>query len=248
MIEINLLPEELRKADGTPPARLLVIFLSVGLMCAIGFLIVNYHFVMIPGKNTERATLDADIKNLQAQEKEVQEKKSEIEQIEKKVKSLQDLEDSRVRYGELLDIIWEAVPENGVWFKSFKVALDSSAPVVPGTTGGKAYQIELLGYAAGQSDPEMNDRLVELIKNLRQKLEIKEKPAAGMTVAPDYGVNNRLKNVRFLMIDVPDRRVVDSLPQPEGIDAEAKDAVRSPPQALDFTMTIKFQMYQPQAN
>jgi Tfp pilus assembly protein PilN len=242
MIEINLLPEELRKSDGTPPARLLVIFLSVGLLCATGFMVVQYHFVSIPGKLDEKRNLETDIAQLKIQEALVQAKKSSIQTLDTKIKALTDLSNSRVRYGKMMDLIWDAVPE-GVWFRSFKVVADTSGATV-GAPGAKAYSIELLGYATGDKDSDRTNKLVELVSGLRQKLEIKDKPRTGDTVPAKYGVCSQLDNVSFVHIEVPDSKLVDTLPEPTEIDAKAKETLKPPKQALDFTMSIKFQMYQ----
>jgi Tfp pilus assembly protein PilN len=248
MIEINLLPEDMRKSEGTPPARLLVIFLSVGVLCAIGFFIVNYRFVQIPGKKGEIANLDSEINNLKVKEAEVQKKKAEIQVVDAKNKALDDLMGGRVRYGRMIDLIWRAVPKDDIWFKSFKVVADNSAAVVPGMPGGKSYQIELLGFATGEKDSDMTEKLNEMVGNLRQKLEIKEKPRAGENVPPKYGVCAPLRNVKFLEIKVPEKKMSDTLPEPDGLDPKVKETFKGPKHALDFTMTIKFQVYQPQVN
>ena len=71
MIEINLLPEELRQTEGTPLPRLVAILGSVVVACGLGVLVAFYHMVYIPRVNDDIKVTQSEIDGLKKKADEV---------------------------------------------------------------------------------------------------------------------------------------------------------------------------------
>ena len=128
MIEINLLPDELRQAEGTPPARLATIMASVVVACGLSVLVSKYYMVDIPSEKSAIKTCDAQISDLQKKLEEVKKIDADIETLKNKVAALANLNDGRMRYGRLFEKLCNSMPD-GVWFRTFVVSSD-----IQGTT------------------------------------------------------------------------------------------------------------------
>ena len=244
MIEINLLPEEHRKTEGTPPARLLTIVLSVALVCGLGAMISSYYLVKIPAIKNEIATADSDIRKLEEEKKKVEETRSEINNLKQKVAALDNLSRSRIRYARVLNQLCNAVPE-GVWFKTFSVTPDNTAPALGVGVGGtgKRYQIALTGYTTGASQLEMDRKLTELLENLTRAFEVpaeSAKPAAGQPVPPEFGwskfIGAKFDRPRVIGLQYGD------IPKPIEIDPKASKLIETPHNGNEFTMTLSFEL------
>src|SRR3954463_10867667 len=110
MIEINLLPEEMRQTEGTPPARLAVIIVGVAIACVIGFFITKYYVVEIPKMVNEIKNREVEIKELQVKKDAINKIIAEIEVLNTKVQTLDKLIMSRLRFARLLDRLCDSVP------------------------------------------------------------------------------------------------------------------------------------------
>lgn len=242
MIEINLLPEELRQAEGTPPARFGTIIAGVVLACAIGFWIGKYYLVDIPGKNTDIQVVDAEIASRQQQKKKMNEIADELKKNEQKNTTLSNLIHSRIRYARLLSYLCNAVPDN-VWFKSFNVASDNTpAPAdLPPLPGAKRYMISLTGYAtaspgvnAAQAREEEDHKLADLMNNLKHWFC--EDGVDKDQVSIFLGA--RFRQPRLITTSVT------TLPPPAETDPVILKALEPPKEGLEFTMSLSFELPQ----
>ena len=236
MIEINLLPEELRKTEGTPPARVLAIFLSVAVACSIGALIGSYYLVKIPNKQQEINTAKADIDSLTKRKTEVEKTRTEITNLREKVKALNNLIQSSVRYGRVLHRLCNAIPD-GVWFRTFTVSPDPTPALTP--TSGKRYQIALTGYTTGSEPLEMNRKLTELMRNLMREFDVPSSDTPPvLPVGPDYGW------CKFINAKFATPKLIGATQAELGtpIDIDPKARITAPKQGLDFQLTLSFEL------
>jgi len=234
MIEINLLPEELRQTEGTPPARLAAIIVGVVVACGIGVMIGKRYLVDIPVMQSEIKNRESEITNLKKKEQDVKNTIAQIETLKAKVATLDNLIQSRIRYSRLLDRLCDAVPD-GVWFKSFNV-LPDNAPPPPGTLpGGKRYMISLTGYTTGKDALEQNARLTTLMNNLDNWFRV-------VDVDPKTGINRRL-GARFKQPHLIGANW-GPVPQPVEKDPKVLKALDAPKDGLDFSMTLGFELPQ----
>lgn len=239
MIEINLLPEELRKAEGTPPARLGVILLSVIVACCIGALVVSYLFVKIPGKKQDIATAKSEIQSLEKRKAEVENTRTQIANLEAKVKQLDNLTQSRLRYARLLHRLCNAVTQtDGAWLRTFNI--DDAGQASPDS--GRRYNVLITGYACGGTPLEMDRKLIEFVGKLRQEFEIapdKDFPP-GEPPAATVGWCKFI-NARFYPPLIT-ATTIGALGAPSDIDPRVLKQMHVPTKALDFQMTMVFEM------
>src|SRR6201999_1051126 len=97
--------------------------------------------------------------------KAVEEIINQITTLETKVKTLDNLIQSRVRFARVLDTLANSMPKEGVWFRTFSIQ-----PLAGGGGGlgasGKKYQINLQGYTQAPSEQDRRALLTELINNM----------------------------------------------------------------------------------
>jgi hypothetical protein len=242
MIEINLLPEELRQAEGTPPARFGAIIGGVVLACGFGFWIGKYYLVDIPGMKSDMEVVDREIAAKKKQKEKMQTMKDEIEKNDQKAKTLNNLIHSRIRYARLLNYLCKAVPDN-VWFKSFNVQADTSPPPTDLTPlpNAKRYMISLTGFATastgsspGQARNEENVKLAELMNNLKKWFC--EDGVDENQVSIFLGA--RFRQPRLITA------TVTTLPAPLETDPVMLKALDAPKEGLEFSMTLSFELPQ----
>ena len=239
MIEINLLPEDLRQAEGTPIARLAAIMASVVVACGLGVLISFYYMVYIPRIKDDIKQREADIVNLKQRKEEVDQIETQIAKLKEKVAALDNLNQSRMRYGRLLNKLCDSMPD-GVWFKGFSVTTDNAGGGAPG--GGKRYLITLQGTVTGATPVEMDHRLTDLVNGMvREFSVVKEewKGPPGATAPPLYGFSKEL-GAKFFRPEISSISYI-SLP-PLDLKPELIKAINPPTQGLDFSMTFGFEM------
>jgi len=242
MIEINLLPEELRQAEGTPPARFGAIIAGVVLACAIGFWIGKYYLVDIPGMRTDIQIIDGEIAALKQRKEKIKVMEDELNKNNQKATTLNNLIHSRIRYARLLNYLCNAVPD-GVWFKSFNVQTDNS-PLpsdLPPLPGAKRYMISLTGYTTASSSgnpaqarKEENDRLAELMNNLAHWFC--EDGVDKDRVSIFLGA--RFRAPRLIAA------TVTNLPPPVETDPLVLKALDAPKEGLEYSMTLSFELPQ----
>lgn len=236
MIEINLLPEEMRQAEGTPPARFAVIIAGVVLASGIGVITGKYYLVDIPSMKTEIKNRDLEIAALRQREQNVKDTIAKIETLKQKVATLDNLIQSRLRYARLLDYLCNTVPE-GVWFRSFNMQPDNTPPGPGSLPGAKRYMISLTGYTTGGSGATAALEQRNRLKDLMDKLEYWFRE---VSVDSKTGINGFVggKFNRPKLVST----VVTSVPQPNERDPKILKALDPPKDGLDFSMTLSFEL------
>ena len=248
MIEINLLPEDLRQAEGTPLPRLVAIMASVVVACGLGVLCAFYYMVYIPRAKQEIAQRDEDIKGLKVRKAEVDAIDAQIAVLIEKVAALDNLNQGRMRYGRLLDKLTNTVPE-GVWYTSFGVGPDANplpAGVVAG--GGKRYMIALAGISTGTSEVEKDKKITETFANIMREFSVAKEEwhgKPGETPPPLYGYSKEL-GAKFYRPELKDITTT-TVPVPQGPDwkPEVVKQVNIPKDGLSFRLELHFEMPPP---
>lgn len=246
MIEINLLPEELRQAEGTPPARLATIMASVVIACGLSVLVSKYYMVDIPSEKSAIKTCDTQIADLTKKLEEVKKIDAEIETLKSKVAALTNLSDGRMRYGRLFEKLCNSMPD-GVWFRTFSVASDNvQSRFFKNPLGGKRYMIAFTGYSTGETPKDMDNKLTELMTNLRVQFGVPKdgetaKPNADGSDPVDWGFNKWL-GARFDPPRLLGTNFVGTLPAPPPMSPEQKKVLNPPTSGLDFRMNFTFEM------
>jgi len=245
MIEINLLPDELRQAEGTPPARLATIMASVVVACGLSVLVSKYYMVDIPSEKSAIKTCDTQIADLQKKLEEVKKIDAEIDVLKGKVAALTNLSDGRMRYARLFEKLCNSMPD-GVWFRTFVVAPDSGGSrFFKAPLGGKRYSIAFTGYSTGDTPKDMDNKLTELMNNMRTQFGIPKDGESPKQVdgsdQPDWGYNKWL-GARFDPPRLLGTVFVSGLPAPPPMTAEQKKVLNPPSSGLDFRMNFTFEM------
>lgn len=150
MIEINLLPEHLRRAEGTPLPRILTIY--IGVAVCLGLIFLNYHFMVKSEQAAKkRDDLQARVNDLQQQIKELDRIEQEIMQVRTHVSAVEELYRERVVWAKLLWDLKTIVNNQEynrknanreyLWFYEMNVEESRSRQ-------GQATTLELSGYAS----------------------------------------------------------------------------------------------------
>jgi Tfp pilus assembly protein PilN len=237
MIEINLLPEEYRQVEGTPAARLITILVGIAAACVLGILVFKFYFMDIPQMKTEIANRETEIKALTEQKKTVEGIIAQIDTLKLKVKTLDDLIQGRIRYGRLLDTLANAMPAEGVWFRSFSIQpLNSTARAGFGSSAGKQFQINLQGFTQAPTEKERRDRLTDLYNNIENAFLVKD-------VDPKTKIN-KFMGLKFDAPRVVGFSEVTSVPEFKDADPKILQALQPQitKQGLDFSMTLTFEL------
>lgn len=243
MIEINLLPEDIRTTEGTPPKRFALYIGFLMLILLMGFYIVQIKTVAIPNMVTRINRTKVEIEQLKKMRDEIDKISAEIDVLNKKIQDLDELNLNRVRFARLFDRLSNAVPE-GVWFKTFTFAADASVSQRYATPGGRRYSITMSGNAVGQTPQERDNKFSELIGNIEKQFNIPPPTAPVPVPTPeDFGfckfIGARFESPKPASISVV------NLPEIIGIDPKAKAQLSAPKVAQDFTISIAFDMLAP---
>ncbi|HLX63465.1 MAG TPA: hypothetical protein VKX17_19500 [Planctomycetota bacterium] len=239
MIEINLLPEGIRTTEGTPPQRFALYIGSLMLFLGLCFFVMKYIKVLIPDMEHKIAMDNTDKTILQEKQKQVDEITAEIDKLNKKIQDLDDLNLSRVRFARLFDRLSNAVPE-GVWFRSFSVAPDSSVSVRY-QPAGRRYAIVMNGNAVGASQQERALKLTQLLSNLKKQLNIPPDEFTPPTPTPeDFGFCKFI-GARFEQPKVSGFATAP-LPTMQNMDPKQLAILNPPKEGADFMVTIVFDM------
>jgi len=247
MIEINLLPEDLRQAEGTPLPRLVAIMGSVVVACGLGVLCSFYYMVYIPRIKQEIQQREADIASKTKLKDAVLAIDDQISKLNEKVSALDNLTQSRMRYGRVLDKLANTTPD-GVWFKSFNVGPDSTSSSTGSiSNGGKRYMIKLAGTATGSTQQEMRKKLTDLVRNTEREFGIPKdawKGALGEQQPVTYGFSREL-GATFNHPEIKDITYVASLPRLADVKPEVYKQLNIPTDGIDFNLEMTFQMPAP---
>jgi Tfp pilus assembly protein PilN len=240
MIEINLLPDEMKRPEGTPLPRLLSIMASVILMAVGGLLISKYYVVEIPktkelirGQEGEKKRLQQEVARVEALDK-------EIEKIKAKVAAWRSLENSRILYARFLDVFSRAVPE-GCVITSFTLAEDRT-----GTGGeGKHFKISLSGMTVGNSQQDCQAKLRETINDFKKTFQVADKKPVS---EPLPGAKEALPGYhKFLGLKFEEPRILKFTPRGSppslmGVNENDRKRFAMPESSLDFSMSFGFAM------
>lgn len=237
MIEINLLPNELRQAEGTPLPRLVTILVGVILVTMGGVVAFNYHFVSI--KNTKRliAGLNQKKTEYEAKAQEVRKLQDEINKATQKVAALRNLELSRIRWARLLYQFRKAIPQ-GCVISSWQVKAAGGA--MAGGDTGKKYTIQLRGYTTGESDDDCTRMFREVSRNFQKYLRDSDVIAAGPAGSPPvkYAGFNKFVGLKFgtpVAGQVSFRAALSRPKLPEHM-----DEFQMPTKSMEFNISIPF--------
>jgi len=261
MIEINLLPQEMRQPEGTPLPRLLTIIGGVVLAVVGGLFGAQYYVVKIP----QLRIMIADKERVKAQKGNVRERvaklQGELTKIQEKVNSMQTLEDSRIRWARVLDRIRKAVPEDCV-LRRFSYRPEG-APAVAGVPTGKRYTISLQGATAGETTQQCTEKLLKLKSQLMQQLDVPitpetplpvVAPAPGPAAPPAAGAAPAPGQLppgfsKWLGLKFEEPVIESKSPLSTGVgrpaDAKLVGKLVAPAKGLDFSMTISFSLRAP---
>lgn len=247
MIEINLLPSEMRQVEGTPPARLVTILAGVAVACVLGLLVGKTYIHEIPAMRDEIKNRDAEIAIRKKRKAEVETIIKNIETLNKKVQTLDGLILSRVRFARILDVLASAMPAEGVWFRSFSIQpLSNVGGGGLGGQSGKRFQINLQGYSTGPTDEVRGLRMNELQRNINQWF-------TQDNVDPTTKIHNFL-GLRFneaKMVGYQEITSLSEFKEPAGLTKEQSAqlarslAPYTTKVARDFSMTLAFELPPP---
>ncbi len=240
MIEINLLPEGIRTTEGTPPRRFALYIAFLMLFLGLCFTIGKYIRVELPRANNNIAMATTDRDNLVVKQKQVDEISAKIDELNKKIADLDDLNLSRVRFARLFDRLTNAVPPEGVWFRSFVVAPDASASLRY-APAGRRYAITMTGNAIGPTNLERYRKITELLSNIEKQFNIPPEAAPVPNPLPDdYGfckfVGARFERPR------PSGISTTNLPIMTGVDPKILAQLNPPKEGADFSVQLVFDM------
>lgn len=160
MIEINLLPPELRPVERTPLPRFLVWCVGAAVAVAGGFLLVFMYLKWLPDLKQESATLDEQISQKQALAAEADKLDREIAEIGKRQKAIEQLWKGRTIWWAKLDQLVDLVPEYvGLESLSFK-STAARGPAAKGKqVSGKLRMKCVCSYPDEARLAEFRDRL-----------------------------------------------------------------------------------------
>ena len=236
MIEINLLPPEMRKSDGTPLPRLLTIIVGI-IVLALGMVFAsNYHFVKVKGEEAAIRDLETRKKAAEKITVEVDKITKDIEKFQLKVNALNNLELSRIRYSRLLFQIRQAMIDGSV-LSSFKIK-NAGGAAIGGPVGSK-YEIELKGYTTGANQEECARMFDTLYKNFKKYLmdaDLVPVAEEGKPLNKYAGYNNFLK-LKFIDRIPGDLKFIENPKTPKGLPKDYRDFVM-PKMAAEFLVKL----------
>lgn len=102
MININLLPDTLRKKERMPVQYLLGIVGGIAIFLLLGYVIADYEMNIIPGLKNERETLTQDRNRLRLQAEELKQINAEIARLTEYVDAVKTLYRNRVVWSKIL--------------------------------------------------------------------------------------------------------------------------------------------------
>jgi|GEM_PF-2133700 len=249
MIEINLLPEDMREVTGTPIPRMASIIGGVLCVLVLGFFVLQFQLVAIPNMVQEIGARNVEIKTLEEEKVRVDAILAQIDSLDKKVKMLSSLITNRIRFARVLDRLCSAVNDVKLegcnsWFKQMNITQDSGTPPPGSIPNAKRMRIELLGYTTGATPEDRAKAVAELTTKLDYRFRIE-----GVDLNPK---DEKLKGIhteigaKFYPATLLNQNYIDGMPvlSPTGLDPAVLAAVTVQPSGLDFTINISFELPQ----
>ena len=147
MIEINLLPEDLKRharAGGGGRRRMV---LCVALLVAAAVGAGYFHVVHVSKRQTRHERLAAALAVLQRDTREMAELQAAVKHVERRKSALTDLYRQRTLWAEKLDQLVDIIPPN-VWVRSIRLASPRRARLGSASSG----TLTLECYSAGAEE------------------------------------------------------------------------------------------------
>ncbi len=137
MIQVNLLPPEYRKVEGTPVARLVAVLAGVFITATAVSVWGYVHFAILAKEQTKRAQMEEELVSLQALATRSQALLTEFKEYQARRGTIESIGKSRVLWSKKLDEFADVVHNKGdkkrhlVWFSGVR----TGAPRGPGSAG-----------------------------------------------------------------------------------------------------------------
>ncbi|MEW6355951.1 MAG: hypothetical protein AB1696_06490 [Planctomycetota bacterium] len=110
MIQINLLPKELRRSEPTPWPKLLALLASLVVILSVGLIMIYYRFNVLPMVLLERDRAKEEMQGLMARAKEADDLEKEIKDFEVREKTILEIRKARWLWAKKLDQLVDLIP------------------------------------------------------------------------------------------------------------------------------------------
>lgn len=167
MIQINLLPEDLRKVEHTPYPRLLVILSGVILFCSLSFYALHIYWIRIPNMEEKLESEKKRLADIKAFNKQITKLEKELEAMRQRRDIVMRLVLDRVRWAKKLDQFCDVVERmDNVWFTSMSAIKQE---VSTGRRGPVKviYKISLQGTAIIEKDEDEFSVIAEIQRTIK---------------------------------------------------------------------------------
>ena len=211
MIEINLLPEDLKRRARAGGSRQRTAVLCALLVAVAAGAVGYFHFTRVGARRALNRRLSERLASLRRDIDELATLETAIKHIEKRKRALSDLYADRTLWAEKLDQLVDIVPDN-VWIRSIRLAAPRRSQLTS-TSGGS---LILECYSAGEKEEGITifrERLRQheaFFKDVADMNPIshrrREFPAYVEGVALDFTVDLQLKSRTPVKPTVPQRR------------------------------------------
>ncbi|MBI4230728.1 MAG: hypothetical protein HY608_07815 [Planctomycetes bacterium] len=126
MIRINLLPEEMRRSEGTPLPRRLAIFAGTALIALLAMAWVTVHFQTIPEREASIKARTRERNDLQARvDADVVPLDQYLAATKTRQKIAEELRASRPLWAPVLDALWTTISSSeGAWLEDLGLTAD----------------------------------------------------------------------------------------------------------------------------
>ncbi len=152
MIEINLLPPEMRKVDRTSLKRLLCMVTVVVLVSA-SLLAVALSFKRYRAEGARKVSLQSEVARLEPLAREYDVLSAEIQQIQMRLQTIAEIRATRLRWGRKLDQLYAILPDY-VWFSRIDLRqARGRSPLASGPTA----TLTLECYVAGADEKKYSE-------------------------------------------------------------------------------------------
>ncbi|GEM_PF-5065087 len=136
MIEINLLPKDLKPANNTPKPRFATIIIGVIIMTGLGMWYINITTIDIPQLERKRVATSQEISLRQVELSQYLKLEAQKKQFTLRRTTVQNLIESRISFEKLLDEICDLLSPTDIWFTSLNAqkpitSLRRRLPVTP---------------------------------------------------------------------------------------------------------------------
>lgn len=160
MIKINLLPEEKRKAERTPPRFFAMVVMNVAALALIGVYLL-YLWMEIQDTEEQIRAKQVELANLQRFVEEHDNLEREHGQLQAKIREIDDLTKRDVEWWDAINALWDVIHlHTKVWIDDLKILdsagaateikrADSSTPLNP------IYGLIIRCHVAGNDVSEM---------------------------------------------------------------------------------------------